>query len=522
MTSRSRLLAATAALAVTGIALAGCSGGGGSSSKGGSDDDKLVVAVGTPPVSLDTLKAATGVPGTWFETPAYAGILTRDADGKIQAGLAEKWEYVGDANTDFEFTLRDKLTFADGTPLDAKAAAASLDYFTKTTTGPSRAYFAPMTFTAKDDLTVHITSAVPNPIIPDLLTVGLLGGAPISPAGIADESARAGDTYGAGQYVLDPKKTVSGDHYVYVPNKKYWDQKAVTYSEIDVRVIPNAQQQVQALKSGEVDAIVGDPSIGGTVSGNGLEEIHQPSTVYNFYLMDRGGKVVPALANEKVRQALNFAVDREAIAKAALGDYGKATDQTALDAGEAAGYDPKLEKEYTYDPAKAKALLKEAGFADGFTLPATYLGFSPTDSKIAQAVASQLAEVGVTMQLKSEPDFGTWVNDLVANTYGATLLTGGGSQMYIDAQFAFTQNAVMNQFGVANSDIDAAFQKLASAAPDEIGSAAQGVSSVIVKQALSLPIATSDSIIIYNSKKVKPYYLGSTGELAPIESWPQK
>lgn len=512
-------LAASAAVIAAGLALAGCTGGGTPSSATGHTDHKLVVAVGTPPVSLDTLKAATGIPGTWFETPAYAAVLTKDAKGDIKPGLAKSWGYVGSGNTDFEFTLRPGLKFADGTPLDAKAVAASMTYFTKTTTGPTRAYFAPMTFTAKDASTVHITSTVPNPIIPDLLTVGLLGGAPISAAGIADESATAGQTFGAGQYVLDTKQTVSGDHYVYTPNKRYWDQKAIAYSEIDIRVIPNVQQQVQALKTGEVDAIVGDPSIGGTVSGNGLTEIHQPGTIYNFYLMDRDGKNVPALANEKVRQALNFAVDRSAIAKAALGDYGKATEQVAINAGPASGYDASLEKTYSYNAAKAKKLLAQAGYAKGFTMPVTYLGYSPTDTKIAQAVASELSKIGVTMKLKAEPDFGTWVNDLLSDKFAATLLTGDGSQMYLNAQFGFTKNAVMNPYGVSDPDVDGAFQKLATSSASDIGPAAKALDRVITEKALALPIVTNDSIIIFNSKKVKPYYLGSTGELAPLEDW---
>ncbi|MEF2979374.1 ABC transporter substrate-binding protein [Subtercola sp. YIM 133946] len=516
MNQRHRILAASATLAVAALSLTACTGGSSTSS---SSDHKLVVAVGTAPVSLDTLKAATGVPGTWFETPAYAAVLTKDASGAVQPGLAESWKYVGDGNTDFEFTLRDGLTFADGTPMDAAAVAASLTYFTATTTGPSKAYFAAMTFTAVDTKTVHITTTVPNPIIPDLLTVGYLGAAPISAAGIADESSRAGQTFGAGQYVLDAKQTVSNDHYVYVPNTKYWDQKAIAYTEIDVRVIPNPDQQVQALKSGQVDAIVGDPSIGGTVSGDGLQEISEPSTVYNFYLMDREGKVVPALASEQVRQALNYAVDRDSITKAALGNYGSATDQTAIDAGAASGYDKSLESTYSYDPAKAKSLLAAAGYGGGFSMPFTYLGYSPTDTKIAQAVASELAAVGVTMNLKSEPDFGSWVNDLVSGQYAGTLLTGDGSQMYINAQFGFTQGAVMNQYGVVNADVNSAFQKLASSTPDQIGPAAQALNSVIVTQALALPIASSDSIVIFNSKKVKPYFLGTTGELAPIESW---
>ncbi|MGN6408830.1 MAG: ABC transporter substrate-binding protein [Curtobacterium sp.] len=521
MRSRPALFAATAMLAVAGLALTGCTGKGASSQSSGGAP-KLVVAVGTPPVSLDPLKAATGIPGTWFESPAYAAVLTRGADGTIRPGLAASWHYVGSDNKEFEFTLRPGLEFADGTKLDAKAVAASMTYFTQKTTGPTRAYFAPMTFTAKDATTVRITSATPNPIIPDLLTVGLLGGAPISAAGIADESATANRTFGAGEYVLDPAQTVSGDHYVYTPNKHYWDQKAIAYSEIDIRVIPNSQQQVQALKTGEVDAIIGDPTIGGTVKGNGIAEIHKPGTIYNFYLMDRDGKHVKALASQQVRQALNLAVDRQAIAKAALGAYGNPTDQVAIDAGPASGYDPTLADTYPYDPAKAKQLLAAAGYGSGFTMPVTYLGYSPADAKIAQAVAAQLAKVGVTMQLKAEPDFGTWVNDLVSGKYAATLLTGDGSQMYLNAQFAFTKNAVMNPYGVDDSAVDAAFATLAQASPTAIGSAARAVNDAIVKQALTLPIASNDSIIIFDSTKTKPYYLGSTGELAPLEAWPTK
>jgi len=517
MKTRIRALVAATAVAAVGLSLAGCSGGAASSG----DDGRLVVAVSTPPVSLDTLKAATGIPGTWFETPAYAAILTRDANGQIQAGLAEQWGYIGEGNTEFEFTLRPGLKFADGTPLTAKETADSLTYFTATTTGPTRAYFAPMTFTAVDETTVHISSATPNPIIPDLLTVGLLGGAPISPAGIADEAARAGDTFGAGQYVLDTSRTVSGDHYVYVPNENYFDPEAITYSEIEIRVIPNVQQQVQALKTGQIDAMIGDPSIGGTVTGDGFAEIHSPATVYNFYLMDRDGKNVPALADERVRQALNYAIDRAAIAEAALGEYGSATTQPAIDAGPASGYVASLENAYPYDPAKARQLLAEAGYANGFSMPVTYLGYSPTDTTIAQAAASQLAEVGVTLELKAEPDFGTWVNDLVSGEYAATLLTGDGSLMFLNAQFGWTPDAVMNQYGVSDPDVNAAFQALATASAGELEKAAQAVNTVIVEKALALPIARNESIIIYNSNTVKPYYLGTTGELAPIETWPR-
>lgn len=508
--------AAAAACAALALALTGCSGSPDTASTGG--DATLTIAVPTAPVSLDTLKAATGAPGTWYETPAYAGILERDANGDYRPGLAEKFGYVGDGNTEYQFTLRKGLHFADGSPLTAKEAAASLTYFTETTTGPNRAMYAPLTFTATDDLTVDITASQPTPLIPWLLTAAALGGAPISPAGIADEKARASDTFGAGPYVLDKKQTVNGDTYVYTPNDQYWDQDAIVWDKIELKVIANSTQQVQALKTGQVDVIIGDASIAGTVTGDGLTQIESPSLTENLFLMDRDGTLVPGLADKRVRQALNYAVDRKAVTEAAYGDYGTPTAQPAIDGGEDFGYDPTLDDAYPYDPAKAKKLLAEAG-AEHITIPATYLSYSPSDTTVAQALASQFTAVGVTLDLKPEPDFGSWVNDLVSGKYAATLLTAGGGPMYLATQFAWTPDAVMNTFKVSDDAVNERFATLAAATGADVKPAATALNKTIVDEALAVTVASIDSIYIFNENEVGLAFIGDTGDLAPITSW---
>ncbi|WP_417510170.1 ABC transporter substrate-binding protein [Microbacterium sp.] len=499
---------------VAAATLTGCSAGGGATA---SDDDILTIAVPTAPVSLDTLKAAGGAPGTWYETPAYAGILERDPDGSYVAGLAAEFGYVGDGNTDFEFTLRSDLKFADGTPLTATEAAASLTYFTETTTGPSRAMYAPLTFEAVDDLTVHITASQPTPLIPSLLTADMLGGAPISPAGIADESARASNTYGAGQYVLDTKSTVNGDTYTYVPNEHYWDQDAVQWDKIVLKVISNTTQQVQALKTGQVDVIIGDASIAGTVDTAGIAQIEAPSQIMNLFLMDRDGTLIPELADVRVRQALNYAIDREAITEAAYGEYGTATTQPVIDGGPEYGFDASLDSFYPYDPAKAKQLLADAG-VENLTISGTYLSYSPSDTIVGQAMASQLAEVGVTLDLKPEPDFGSWVNDLVSGQYASTLLTSAGD-MYTSTQFAWTPDAVMNTFQVSDPAVNEGFTALATAPADEIESAAKEMNRIILEQALAISVSSLDAIYLYNTDVVEIGFIGTTGGLAPVSAW---
>jgi len=511
---RKTAFAVVAAGIVAAVTLAGCSGGGGGAA---ADDGVLTIAVPTAPVSLDTLKAAGGAPGTWYETPAYAGILERDDSGEYVAGLAEDFGYVGDGNTEFEFTLRSDLKFADGTPLTATEAADSLTYFAETTTGPNRAMYAPLSFEAVDDLTVRISATQPTPLIPWLLTASSLGGAPISPAGIADESARASNTYGAGQYVLDTDSTVNGDTYVYTPNENYWDKDAVQWKKIELKVISNTTQQVQALKTGQVDVIIGDASIAGTVEGKGITQIQSPALVMNLFLMDRDGTLVPELADPRVRQALNYAIDREAITTAAYGDYGTPTVQPVIDGGPEYGFDPSIEEIYPYDPAKAKQLLAEAG-AEGVTISATYLSYSPADTTVAQAMASQLAEVGVTLDLKPEPDFGSWVNDLVSGQFASTLLTSAGD-MYTSTQFAWTPDAVMNTFKVSDTAVNEGFTALATATGSDIESAAQALNRTIVEEALDVPVSSLDAIYIYNADVVDLGFIGTTGDLAPVSAW---
>ena len=107
------ILAGVAALS---LALSGCSGGGASANAPA--DKTLTIALPSPPVSLDPSKAATGLYINYVE-PTYASLLNRATDGTIVEGLADKWGYVGDGNTDFEFSLRDGVKWADGSPITA-------------------------------------------------------------------------------------------------------------------------------------------------------------------------------------------------------------------------------------------------------------------------------------------------------------------------------------------------------------------------------------------------------------------
>ncbi|CBG75594.1 MULTISPECIES: ABC transporter substrate-binding protein [Streptomyces] len=495
---RRTALQASIGVVVT-LTLAAC-GGGQSDSKGaGAGPVDLTIALSSAPNSLDPSAVAVG-PFLNYMDPAYATLLTRRPDGSLGAGLADKWGYVGKKNTTFELRLRKGAKFADGTPVTATDVVNSFTYFQKGS-GPAAAWFRPLTFATSGSSTVVITSPTPNPDMGTLFTPPYMGGAIISPAGLRTPKKLASSTFGAGPYVYSAQQSVSGDHYVYVPNKNFYDQSAIHFKKITVRVMPNVNSQVQALKSGQIDLMYGTPDVAPTVKGDkAITTLQKPTTWAGLFLLDREGTVVKGLGDVRVRQALNFAVDRAAITKAVYGDYGTPVSQPQMPGYD--GYSPEAAKMYPYDPAKAKKLLKAAGYGSGLTIPVNYGSFDPSTAKMVQAVQQQLAQVGVKLKLRAATNFGGWINDLLTKKYAATVLspgTGGEANFYAQ-QPPFSKTGIMNVFGADDPDVDAAYARLASADAKAGAQASVDLTDVIVRKALALPISGTDTIAMYNSE----------------------
>jgi peptide/nickel transport system substrate-binding protein len=503
-----------AAVIALALGITGCTGSANTPSE---ESDTLTVGMATPPVSLDPSKAAAGF-GLLYVDPAYASLINTSEDGELIPGLAEEWGYVGDDNKTFTLTLRPDLKFADGTDLTAQSVVDSVAYFV-TGSGPTNSFFRNLTLTAVDEVTVEVVSSEPNPMLPFLFSNTILGGDIISAAGLADPEGLASATFGAGPYVYDPEQSVAEDHYVYTPNENFWDQDAIHFDKIEIKVIPQIQSQVQALKSGQIDMMAGDPSVVSTVEDDESIAIAAAPIVWNgVYLLDREGVVAPALADVRVRQALNYAVDREAVARAAYGEAGTPIDQAAVQGFD--GYDPELEGTYPYDPEKARELLEEAGYADGFTMAVNYQSFDPGSTKMIQAVAAQWAEIGVTLELKGNTNFGEWVGDLVSKNFPATVLNGtGGQPQYLDAEFAWLPTSIMNVFQVSDPGIPEAFNTLATASADDSGAAARAFQKVIVDNALAVPIVQFDAYAFHDTDLKGVVFAPGIAAVSSIVTW---
>lgn len=336
----------------------------------------------------------------------YAPLLHQRPDGKVVAGLATSWHYYGKAvHRNFELTLRHNARFSDGEQVNAKAVAGWLAFFERQK-GQFAAYLGPRAkFQAAGKWTVRIHTTVPVPGIPAILCELYNWGWVAAPKVVAKPSLFSHGSWGAGPYMIDQARTVNGDHYTLVPNPYYYKKSAIRYSEVDVKIITDTSSMLQALKTGQLDIADGDPSTAAAAKAAGFKVLSTPYETIMMYISDWRGKLVKALGDVRVRQAINYAIDRKTITKGLFGQYATPTSiLVTSDASPSRNF-------YPYNPAKAKALLKAAGYPNGFTMRAFDFAPGQFGDPLVQAAASDLAKVGIKVNIKPDSTGGVWEQD---------------------------------------------------------------------------------------------------------------
>ena len=485
--SGSKRAALAAALLVSALSLAGCGGsggdGGGSGSSAAIGDEIVFGAVAAPP----SLNPATGDPayGSTYAW-AYDPLVVTQPDGTIAPGLATEWGYVGDNNTAFEIKLRENVKFSDGTPLDAKAVKTYLDYTRTQKIGSIAALFSTVkSIEVTDPMTVRFNFSAPTPSFTSYLAQGLCGGLIASPKAVADPSSLDTATFGAGPYMLDAAATVAGDTYTFVKNPNYWDKSRQHFNKVTVKIIANASSMVQAMRAGQIQAALGDPTTISAAKGAGLQVIAPPQALTGLNLMDRAGTVSKPLGDVRVRQALNYAVDRKEIAKALYGDENLALSQYALEGQP--GYDENLDEAYPYDPEKAKELLAEAGYPDGFTLKTLSVPLAGLDRAV-EAISGQLADVGVKLDIDVKTNPNDYAVAMLSGEYPAAAIGYGLQNM--STLFAGFVNPAgpFNPFKYTDPELDKLYGTYFVAPEDSAPAAEQAINARLVDQAWTIPI----------------------------------
>lgn len=493
------------------IAVAGC--GGGSSSESG-DKATLTIGVTSPPASMDPARDG----GSFVVARALSNeaLIHVEPDGSFTPGLATDWEYVGEGNTTFELHLRDGVRFSDGSTMDAAAVKAWFEYFSKANGIFASAVGPIASIETPDESTVRINLENSNPTMPLALSELNNWGAVSSPKAVQNPDVLGNQTFGAGPYVLDGERTVTGQQYTYVPNKYYYNEDAVHFRSVTVKVIPDASSMLQALKTGQIDVAQGDIVTADAAKSEDVDVMELGGQPAGLIFADRAGQVAPQFAKVEVRQAMNYSINRDVITKALYGDYGKPSSQMrTLD-----GWNPEYDDYYSYDPDKAKLLLDQAGYPDGFQLKALVFGGSGTGAQpLAQAIAEDLSKVGIDLQVTNAPTAAEYTQKRSSKEYPVTQLLLGERPMTQLVGFLFDRKGALNPFGASSPELDALWKEgNASSNPEESWKA---ISAKIVEQAYVLNVLNYPAIW-YVSPSIEGFAQDDVRTMPLASEWSRK
>jgi peptide/nickel transport system substrate-binding protein len=464
----------TAVAVVAGLALTGCAAQGGDSP---AESTTLTLGAILAPTSFSAQDAnwANQAP---FLQAAYDTLLRAEPDGTVVGMLATEWSY-DETNTKLTLKLRDDVTFSDGTKFTADAAMQNLDRF-KTGASPDASRLAAYdSSVAVDDTTLEITLTAPDPAFVNYLTTD--AGLVQSPDSFGNDDI-ATNPVGSGPYILDTAKSVTGTSYVYTSNPDYWAPELKHYDNLVINVYGDPTAAVNAVKAGEVNGMkLANNDALAEVEGAGFDLTPFELDWTGFILFDRGGTMAPELGNVKVRQAMSWAFDREALLTALAGGRGTLTNQIFPVTSEA--YDAELDSTYGYDVEKAKDLLTEAGYPNGFTISLPNTSLAPP--AWWALMEQQLADVGITVNYT---DTGTnFISDILAPKFGATWMQLEQQQDWQLINFAVAPTATFNPFKYSDPIVDGYIADIAAAAPEDQGAIAAELNKYIVEQAWFIP-----------------------------------
>ncbi len=326
----------------------------------------------------------------------FDGLTIRDFDGTVKPDLATKWEQP-DAVT-YVFYLRQGVKFHDGTPFNATAVKVS---FERTLDGSKPSNLARGRFAGiksidiVDNFTVKITLRAPDPFF--LEAVASHSGIP-SPSAMAKWGAEFGfHPVGSGPFKF--VEWTSKDHVTMDAFTDYWAGRPYL-DRIVVKVVPDQSVQVVGLEKGEYNLIWTLPDFVSKLKQDKVPIQDGGYSKFNVLSINLNAtNSIPQLQDKRVRQAINYAINRKALVDSLEAGYATPAITMVLPTWD--WWNPSLK---TFpdagDVAKAKALLSEAGYPNGFEvelLTSTYQGFD----KIATIVQQQLAQVGIKATIKS-------------------------------------------------------------------------------------------------------------------------
>jgi peptide/nickel transport system substrate-binding protein len=373
----------------------------------------VTMAVRTDPNSIDP-HYHVYTPNSAVARHIFDALTLPDEKGELQPGLAVTWKPIGEAV--WEFDLRQGVTFHDGTPFTAADVAFTLERAPHVPNSPSS--YSQYTKAIEgvevvDDHTIRIRTKGPSPTLPvDLSQVAILSKHAAEGKATSDFNSGAA-AIGTGPYRF--VEWIPNNRVVLARNPNYWGG-AEPWDRVIRRPIANDGSRVAALLSGDVDVIEGVPGVDrARLAASPDLALYECDSFRIIYIhMDSARDVSPGIADAqgrpmdrnplrdaRVRRAISLAINRQALVERLLSGQAHAAGQYTPPA--LPGSSPNLPPS-PYDPARAQALLKEAGWPDGFSV--VLVGSNdrfPNDAQVTQAVGQMLTRIGIKTEVQTIP-----------------------------------------------------------------------------------------------------------------------
>ncbi len=382
----------------------------------------------------------------------YEGLVKPDTIGNLVPAVASDYK-ISDTGDTFTFTLRDGVKFHNGNAVTVKDVvysikrAAGLDTGTPLIDG----FDAVKSVETSDEKTVVVTLKEPNIEFLALLTAAI----------IPDGNDPTKETIGTGPFKFisrTPQESIVLEKF-----SDYWGTSS-NVDKVTYKIIDNAETLVMSLKSGAVDLVAHLTSAQVKELGEGFTVMEGTMNLVQAVYLNNTKE---PFNNIKVRQALSYAIDRQAIMDYLADGRGALVGSSMYPAFQKY-FKPDLVDYYTYDTEKAKQLLADAGYPDGFemtiTVPSNYQPHVDT----AQVIAEQLKAVGVTVNIDLV-DWGTWLSKVYqGRDYQSTVIGVDASMMTARAMLErFSSDSGSNFTNFSDPEYDEVFKEAITSTDDQ-------------------------------------------------------
>lgn len=367
----------TLSLALLGIALLGSASA-----------QRLVVAQGQDIVWLNPMKTTAQVnlnaASQIVETLMHYSYET----GNVEPNLATAWERIDDHT--LRVTLREGVSFTNGEPFNAEAAAFSLE-LSASEPAMSGSLAQLDRVEVVDEYTIDVITSVPYPLLEISLARAAHMVAPAYFQEVGEDEFNLAPV-GTGPFILSER--APGERVVLVRNDDYWGG-ASALAEVEFRPIQEDGSRLAALQAGEVHIATNMPHglYDRLAASSGADAVTVAGARTMYLILD--GREGSPIADARLRQAINYAIDKELLLEILFAGRGEVL-QGQMVTDSYFGFNDELDA-YPYDPERALELLAEAGYPDGLNLDFKYsFGRYAGDRETSEAIAGMLAEVGIT------------------------------------------------------------------------------------------------------------------------------